>query len=352
MNRHILPLLLLLALAACRDGGPAARRPVAVTVTVAEPAPISRVAAAPCVLEGADEAVIAVAEPVRVVEVHVAAGDTVSAGQTLMSLQTDDALAAGAQAAAAGVAAARRALRYAEDNAARVQTLAESGAATGSALEDARARAEAARATMREAAAGYRRARSGAETGMVLAPFDGVVARVAAAEGNPASGALVAISGGPAMEAELLFAQSWLEEMGEGQPVFFETSQFPGSVFGGVVTSVSPAVDPVSGLLPVRVSLEDPDGRLFAGLDGIASVAVRTEDSHPVLPQMAMERSADGGWRVALLQDGRARFAEVETGISNGFTMQILQGVSPGDSVIVLGHTRVEDGDSVLVVGE
>jgi membrane fusion protein (multidrug efflux system) len=344
--------MMLLLLAGCREDGAAVLRPVAVTVTVAEPGPVSRVAAAPCVLEGADQAVVAVADPVRVETVHVSPGDSVAAGQPLLSLQTDDALRAGTRAAAAGVAAARRAQRYAEDDLERMETLAESGAVPPSALEDARARREEAAASLREAGARYRRVRADAEAGLVRAPFDGVVVRVAAREGNPASGGLVSISGGSAWRAELLFAQRWLGEIGEGQPVFFETSHYPGSLFGGTVTSVSPALDPVSGLLPVRVTVEDPGGRLFSGLDGIASVAVRTEDSLPVLPRMALQRQVGGGWRAAVVEDGRARFRDVQTGISNGFTTQVSEGLSPGDSVIVLGHTRLEDGDSVLVVEE
>lgn len=351
MKSRLGALMLLLLAAGCRNGEAPLRMSPAVRVRTAETSPISRTVLVPCVLEGAEEAVLAVPNPVRVEEVHVAPGDSVRAGQVLVSLQTDRALSAGVTAAAAGVSAARAGARYARDNLDRIETLVESGAASRGRLESAQAAAESAEAGLREAQASYREALSGAASGQVRAPFDGVVTRVAAREGSPASGGLVALTGGGALEAELLLDQSRLSELRPGLPVFFRSPHLPGSIYEGTVTSVSPAVDPVSGLVPARIQLADTTGALFPGLDGTATVAVRTGDSLPVLPRMALQRLPGGGWQVAVVEEGRAVFRDVDVGIQNGFTMQIAHGVREGDSVIVLGHNRVEDGGRVRVVG-
>jgi RND family efflux transporter MFP subunit len=350
-TREALLALLVLLTVACREEGPTGERPVAVRVRVAENAPISRTVVAPCILEGTEEAVLTVPGPVQVEEVYVSPGDSVRSGQPLVGLQTDQALRARAAAAAAGVSAARTAARRAADDLQRVETLVEAGAASRDRLESALAAVESAEAGLRSATAEYRRALSGMDEGLVRAPFEGVVTRVAAREGNPASGSLVALTGGRALEAELLLAQRWLVGLRPGLPVFFRTPHFPGRTFEGRVVAVSPAVDPVSGLVPARVQLSDTTGSLFAGLDGTATIAVRTEDSLPVLPQMALQRRPGGGWRAAVLEDGRARFREVRTGIRHGFTMQVSGGIREGDSVIVLGHNRLRDGDRARVVG-
>jgi len=351
MRTRLVVLVLLLLAAACRNGEAPLRTTPAVRVRTAEALPISRIVVATCVLEGAEETVLAVPSPVRVEAVHVAPGDSVRAGQVLVRLQTDRSLSAGVTAAAAGVSAARAGAQYARDNLDRVRTLMESGAASRDRMESAQAAAESAEAGLREAQASYRESLSRVASGQVRAPFDGVVTRVAAREGSPASGGLVAVTGGGALEAELLLAQSRLTELRPGLPVFFRSPHLPGSIYEGTVTAVSPAVDPVSGLVPVRVQLADTTGTLFPGLDGTATVAVRTGDSLPVLPQMALQRLPGGGWRVAVVEEGRAVFRDVEVGIQNGFTMQIADGVREGDSVIVLGHNRVEDGGRVRVVG-
>ncbi len=349
-GRQALLLATALVAAACGEGPPPRTQPAAVRIRVAEPTPISRILTAPCVLRGTEEAVISVTRPVRVREVHVAPGDSVRAGQALVSLQTDQALAARAGAAAAGVSAARAAARYAADDLARVEALSESGAASPDRRESAQATAEAAEAELASARAAYRQALSGASLGLVEAPFDGMVTRVAAREGSPAVGGLVAITGGQALEAELLLAQSRLPELRPGLPVFFESPHIPGRIFRGTMTAVSAAVDPVSGLVPARIGLTDTTGSLFAGLDGTATVALRTEDSLPVLPRMALQRLPGGGWRAAVIEGGRARFREVETGIQNGFTMQIVRGIEEGDSVVVVGHGGLEEGGRVRVV--
>ena len=348
-RRGLTVALMLLALG-CGDDGGVLRPPVPVRVMVAEPLPISRTVVVPCRLQGADEAVISVATPAMVLEVHVQPGDSVSAGQALVSLESDDALRAGLEASTAAVSAASAVAEYSRNSLERVETLMESGAASSEQLEEAVAAVEAAEADLEAARAAYQDARAGRRSGMVRAPFDGVVTGVPVRAGNPAVGGLVAISGGASFQAELLIPQGRAEELRPGLPVFFETDQFQGRTFQGSVRSVSPAVDPISGLVPARVGFSDTSGTLFAGLDGIASIATVTEDHLPVLPQMALEPMADGGWRVSVVENGRVREREAQAGLQSGFRLQIVSGVEPGDSVVVLGHTLASDGDSVRVV--
>lgn len=45
-----------------------------------------------------------------------------------------------------------------------------------------------------------------------------------------------------------------------------------------------------------------------------------------------------------------ARSRMVETGILEGWMVQITKGLSPGDRLIVVGHRSVEEGQEVAVV--
>lgn len=338
-------------LAGCGDGG--AREPGAVPVRtqVIEPSPISLIVIAPCRLEGSDEAVLSVSVPAAVAGVFVTEGDHVREGDLLVSLETDGMHEAEVAAAAAMFSAAAAAADYQRTRLDRTAALFESGAVPLSALEQAMADERSASASAGLARAGYSRAVSEASTGLVRAPFDGTVSRVWARVGNPAAGSLVALAGGGVLEAELLLAPSRLGDLEPGLPVVLETPVFPGELFAGSISSVSPSADPLSGLVSARAQFVDPSGRLRPGMGCTAIVALHTVSDAIVVPQSALERAPSGEWRAAVVENGIARFREVTLGIRNGFSWQVLCGLSAGDTIVTTGINRIADGSLVREAG-
>jgi len=51
-----------------------------------------------------------------------------------------------------------------------------------------------------------------------------------------------------------------------------------------------------------------------------------------------------------VVQDGRAELREVTTGIRSHGMVEIVSGIVPGDSVIIVGQNSVIDGSPVEVV--
>jgi hypothetical protein len=68
-----------------------------------------------------------------------------------------------------------------------------------------------------------------------------------------------------------------------------------------------------------------------------------------LVPASALVISA-GSSALYLLQDGAARRVNVRTGLAHEGRMEILEGVSAGDTVIVAGNTSVRDGGAVRIV--
>jgi multidrug efflux pump subunit AcrA (membrane-fusion protein) len=132
--------------------------------------------------------------------------------------------------------------------------------------------------------------------------------------------------------------------------VVFTTSHYPDVLFSGKVSSFSTSVDPVSGLVPVRVQFPDDSGSLRSGMTGTATLARETSEDAVVLPVRTLLRGDGGEWMAVLLEDGEARIVTVEAGIMSGSVLEIISGVEPGDSVIDMGHHLVEEGSAVRVV--
>jgi len=50
-----------------------------------------------------------------------------------------------------------------------------------------------------------------------------------------------------------------------------------------------------------------------------------------------------------IVRDGMAQFTPVETGILDGWLVEISKGLKPGDQVIVVGQRQIDDGEKVNV---
>ncbi len=341
----------MLLIAAC---GPPSRewreRVVPVTVIVVEPTVFSRTVMAAGWLEGGAEAVLYVPEPGRITGVRVSEGDSVEPGDTLVLISTDRAWTAGLTCAAAAVSAASAAEAAARENLERLELLTESGAASPREYEEALAQAREASAALASARAGYASARDGAARGVMLAPFRGTVTRVWARTGCPAAGPLAALAGEGTLKCRVGLSVGALPWIRPGLPAFFATEHRPGMLFPGWVVSAGDRVDPVTGLVSAVLQFPDSTGLLSPGMSGMASIALETVSDAVVLPENAFVIGPDGERTVMVVRRGRAVELTPDTGLECGFMVQVLDRVTPGDSVILLGNTLVSPGDSVAAV--
>ncbi len=118
----------------------------------------------------------------------------------------------------------------------------------------------------------------------------------------------------------------------------------------GKVTVVSPAADAGSTTLQVWVQAENPGERLKPGAAVRVAIVAATLPSAVVVPVVALLPSSEGGVAVmAVGPDSVAHQKTVKTGVRDAGNVQILEGVSPGDLVIVEGGVGLEDGAKVKI---
>ena len=122
-----------------------------------------------------------------------------------------------------------------------------------------------------------------------------------------------------------------------GQGVKVMVPAFPESQFSGRVILVNPVVDPDTRTVKVRTEVSNPDGRLKP--DMFANVEIVTELNRAAIaiPQSAVLN--DQGKTVVFVADGQNfKQRQVHVGIQNGDRVEIVEGLSPGDRVVVKGN--------------
>jgi RND family efflux transporter MFP subunit len=287
----------------------------------------------------------------RVIAAPFRAGATVAADQVVLRLDVSRSQISVEQ-ARARLAQAEAALRQATRAREDAEALSAEGAHTRTLLEQARDREAEATARLEEAQAGVRAARADVSEAVLTAPFDGVLADFRVREGDfVAPGTEVAVLvDRTRLEAELLLDPEEGAGVSEGGEVTVRATR--DRVFSGTAVFVGEILDPRTRRLPVRVQITDPDGALLPGEVATFHVAVGPPRDAIVLPESAIVRR-HGRTLVFVVKDDRAEARTVRVAPIRASEAEILDGeLSPGETVIVRGIERIEDGGAVRVVDD
>ena len=345
----------------------------------------------------------------KIVSLPVTEGERVRAGQVLaridavqaesdMSSAQSQVLALEAdqrgareqvQAAAADVAAAEARARDTDQQFARKKELFEAGLLPALEFDTARAAAENARAQLAssravaqriqhelssaagrvaQAGAQRRRAADMLSKTSIESPIDGVVTRLRVREGemvvvgiqNQPGTTLMTISDLATIDAELKVAEADVLRLAIGQASTVRLESMPERTFAGRVVEIGASALPVSGTgaaareFKAVVRLEQPDPRLRPGLTCDADIVTAERANVITVPLQSVvlrQRTAGAPEEsgVFVVEDGRAKFVPVTTGVIGGLDIEV-SGVGEGRTIISGPYQALRElQDGVLV---
>jgi len=123
-----------------------------------------------------------------------------------------------------------------------------------------------------------------------------------------------------------------------------------GAQYPGKVTVVSPAVDPNSTTAEVWITANNPGERLRPGETVHVSIVAEIIDNAIVVPSAAIVPTQDGSASVmAVGSDSIAHERKIKIGVRKSDVAQILEGVNPGEKVIVVGALGLQDNAKVRI---
>jgi membrane fusion protein, multidrug efflux system len=109
-------------------------------------------------------------------------------------------------------------------------------------------------------------------------------------------------------------------------------------------------VDPTSGQVNVRVQVPNPDGALMPGMYVRGRVAQQQVSSAVLLPQQAVQRNTQNDTVMVVGADGKPAPRVVKLGGSEGGNWIVLDGLKPGEQVVVDGFQKIRPGATVKPV--
>jgi membrane fusion protein (multidrug efflux system) len=122
-----------------------------------------------------------------------------------------------------------------------------------------------------------------------------------------------------------------------------------GEPFTGVISRISPTVDPKSGTFRARVEVPDPTRRLKPGMFARVNIVYERRENALQLPRAAVI-DADGTQSVFVVANGKAEQRIVRTGLANSGWLEVVEGLDGSEQIVVVGQAGLKSGSAVKVV--
>jgi membrane fusion protein, multidrug efflux system len=124
-----------------------------------------------------------------------------------------------------------------------------------------------------------------------------------------------------------------------------------GSVYGsaGSLDFLGLSIDPATGTAALRAEFPNPARLLVPGQFVRARIQAGTRPDGILIPQRAVRITPEGGTVMVVGKDNKAEVRTVKVGDLQGGNWVVLEGLKPGDKVIVNGLQKVQPGQPVTV---
>ena len=307
--------------------------------------------------------------------VYFQAGDTVREGDIICTLDLEGALAT-YNAASIGYESASQSyhdqaavfdsqIALQQQNLNNLKELFTIGAASQLEIDQAQLQLQSSiatrNATLAQLEAGMENAKSGLEQldlamehvdqdGNVIAPMDGVLASMTAAEGTIVSNSMpvAVISDNSHMKITVMVSESLVSQLIPGSTADISVSA-AGISLKGTIRSVDQTANMQTNLYAVTLALPEDTEGLLPGMFADVTFHTNVNDNTVVIPTQAILTSNDVQY-VFVVEDGTAKYREVTTGITGSGVTQIASGLTMGEQLVTVGQSYLQDGDAVRVV--
>lgn len=285
--------------------------------------------------------------------VRVQPGDTVSTGTIIAELDTAE-LVLGRRQQQSAIQATSVQLELAQSQLQTARTLVDRGTSPRSALDSAQANYDGLAANLAAQEAQLASIALNLANATIHAPYSGVIAERSIDPGqsvNPGTPVVVLVDTS-AMEVSATASLSDATQIAVGQPVAITVESLSNRVFSATVDRISPVAAEGTRTLPVFLTLDNSEGILRGGMFVTGQIVVDAAEDVLTVPTRAVLTDEDGSYVLAIEDDRLVRRA-VETGRTwpSSRTVEILEGVSVGDTIVAQELSGLAAGSLVTIEG-
>ncbi len=153
------------------------------------------------------------------------------------------------------------------------------------------------------------------------------------------------------LKVDFRLPEMHLTKLARGQRVELVSDAMSGRRFAATVDAIDPLIDASGRSLAVRAKLDNADGNLRPGMFVRVRLIFGSRQNVLTVPEQALVPAAKG-ISVFVVVDGKAKQTPVKLGQRRAGSVEIVEGLKAGDSVVTAGQLKLRDGAPVKPVGE
>ncbi|MEO8002459.1 MAG: efflux RND transporter periplasmic adaptor subunit [Arenimonas sp.] len=273
----------------------------------------------------------------KISRVHFESGDSVRAGQVLISLQTGS--------DSGNLAVAQAQVKDADRQFIRGEQLAKEKLVSASQLDTlrsnrdaARARAQAAQATLSDR--------------VIVAPFSGVLGLRQVSPGQLiGTGTMITtLDDVSKIKVDFSLPEVQMATLKTGLTIEARSDAYPNEVFTGRVISVDSRVDVASRSIAAQAEIDNPDNKLRPGMLLEINV-LQSQRTALVIPELALQQLGSESFVYRVTLDGTVEKTIVKPGSRSFGFVEITQGLKAGDRIVVEGTSKLRPGQNIVEFG-
>ena len=186
---------------------------------------------------------------------------------------------------------------------------------------------------------------------IIKAPFDAYVTEVEiSTKGMVEQGQkLMRLVAPDPLTLEVRILERELPLVRTGARVSIRLHAFPDGWFGGVIKTITPVVDAESGTCGIQIRTDNPEHRIKPGMFAQVRVETRVFRKRLLIPRDAL-LIRDDRMLIFVHVGGLAKWRYVKTGLENDEFIEIKEGLTEGEEIIVSGHFNLAHDARVDVV--
>ncbi|MCU0304525.1 MAG: efflux RND transporter periplasmic adaptor subunit [Thermoanaerobaculales bacterium] len=149
--------------------------------------------------------------------------------------------------------------------------------------------------------------------------------------------------------ARIYLPESDVVELAEGREVRITPAAEPGLAFAGRIRQIAPVVDTATGTVKVTVEAVSPPEGVRPGAFVSVGIVRERHEGAVLLPRESVIRELRTA-HVFVADDGAAVKRAVTLGLEEGELVEVLDGVSAGDAVVIAGQGGLDDGQKIKIL--
>ena len=147
--------------------------------------------------------------------------------------------------------------------------------------------------------------------------------------------------------AYLKIPQSELAKISAGDSAEIHVDAMPDTTFAATIARISPTVDARNGTFRATAYIDNKAALLAPGMFARFDIAYEKHVAALLIPLAALVRE-DSQTVVYVVKDGAAERRTIVTGIESNGRVEVLDGLTPNEQIIVTGQRSLRDGSKVL----